>query len=301
MLQFSFAKKLLIWGLCAVGVLFAVPNAFYTRVEQANDARAQMASGAGDPDVLAKAERWPSFLPSYLVNLGLDLRGGAHLLAEVQVGDVHGETLDAMWPEIRDALRAERSVIGTIRRQDDDDLELRVRISRPEEIAVAVAAVERLARPVQTLTGAGSTDIDVSSDGADVVVTLSEAEKARADQRTMEQSLEIIRRRVDEAGTREPSIQRQGDRRILIQVPGIGSAEELKDLIGKTAKLTFHPVVGRTADGDARVRPREILLPSDDEPGIFYLLDKSPTISGDHLVDAQPSFDQNNQPAVSSG
>ena len=300
MLQFSLARKLLIWGLCAIGVLFAAPNAFYTRVEQANDARARLAAGTGSgPETVAKAEGWPSFLPSYLVNLGLDLRGGAHLLAEVQVGDVHGEQLDAMWPEVRDALRAERAVVGTIRRQDDNDLELRVRISRPEAIAAAVAAVERLARPVQTLTGAGSTDIEVGSDGADVVLTLSEAEKARTDQRTMEQSLEIIRRRVDEAGTREPSIQRQGDRRILIQVPGIGSAEELKDLIGKTAKLTFHTVAGRTSDADARVRPREILLPSDDEPGLFYVLDKSPTISGDHLVDAQPSFDQNNQPAVS--
>ncbi|MDE2790634.1 MAG: protein translocase subunit SecD [Paracoccaceae bacterium] len=300
MLRFSIARQLLILGLCIAGVVVALPNAFYTRVEQANDARIAMASGEGaTPELVEAAGRWPSVLPSALVNLGLDLRGGAHLLAEVQVADVYAERLDGMWPGVRDALRAERSTVGTIRRRDDDGRELRVRISEPGAIDRAVAAVEALARPVSGLAGTTANDIEVRGDGADVVVTLSDAEKARTDRNTMAQSLEIIRRRVDEAGTREPSIQRQGDHRILIQVPGIGSAEDLKDLIGKTAKLTFHPVIGRTSDPDARVRSRELLLPADDEDGIYYVLEKSPTISGDHLVDAQPSFDQNNQPAVS--
>ncbi|MDE2913210.1 MAG: protein translocase subunit SecD [Paracoccaceae bacterium] len=300
MLRFSIARQLLILGLCIAGVVVALPNAFYTRVEQANDARIAMASGEGaTPELVEAAGRWPSVLPSALVNLGLDLRGGAHLLAEVQVADVYAERLDGMWPGVRDALRAERSTVGTIRRRDDDGRELRVRISEPGAIDRAVAAVEALARPVSGLAGTTANDIEVRGDGADVVVTLSDAEKARTDRNTMAQSLEIIRRRVDEAGTREPSIQRQGDHRILIQVPGIGSAEDLKDLIGKTAKLTFHPVIGRTSDPNARVRSRELLLPADDEDGIYYVLEKSPTISGDHLVDAQPSFDQNNQPAVS--
>ena len=123
-----------------------------------------------------------------------------------------------------------------------------MRISRPGEIDAAVAAVGALARPVGGLTGPASDDIVVSADGPDVVVTLSEAERLRTDRNTMAQSLEIIRRRVDEAGTREPAIQRQGDHRILIQVPGIGSAEELKALIGKTAKLTFHTVEGQTSN-----------------------------------------------------
>jgi len=131
------------------------------------------------------------------------------------------------------------------------------------------------------------------------VVTLSEAEKIATDKRTMEQSLEIIRRRVDEAGTREPTIQRQGEDRILIQVPGIGSATELKDLIGKTAKLTFHVVVGRTSDKDARLRSRQILLPDQQDKNSYYILEKTPVITGDQLIDAQASFDQNNQPAVS--
>ena len=92
----------------------------------------------------------------------------------------------------------------------------------------------------------GAQDIAVSAEGDILVVTLSDTEERRAtDERTMQQSLEIVRRRIDEAGTREPTIQRQGADRILIQVPGIGSASELKELIGTTALLTFHPVVRR--------------------------------------------------------
>ena len=94
-----------------------------------------------------------------------------------------------------------------------------------------------------------------------LVVTLSEPEIAAMNERTMQQSLEIIRRRVDETGTREPSIQRQGADRILIQVPGIGSAEELLAVIGQTARLSFHPVVSRTTDAAARPGPRRGDLP----------------------------------------
>ncbi len=300
MLQFSLTKKILIWGVCVLGIAFATPNLFYSQVEQANDARATIeATGVATPELEAAASEWPSFLPSSLVNLGLDLRGGAHLLAEVHVEEVYAERMDGYWPEVRDKLRELRDTVGTIRRQDADGAELRVRISRPEGMTAAIEAVRELATPVISLSGAGSTDFVVSSDGSDLVLTLSEAEMVATDQRTMEQSLEIVRRRVDEAGTREPTIQRQGDRRILIQVPGIGSAEELKSLIGKTAKLTFHPVISRTGDANTPVLSRQLLLPDEEQQGVYYILEKTPTISGDHLVDAQPAFDQNNRPAVS--
>ncbi len=300
MLQFSLTKKILILGVCLLGIAFAAPNLFYSQVEQSNDARATIeATGVATPELQAAASEWPSFLPSSLVNLGLDLRGGAHLLAEVHVEEVYAERMDGYWPEVRDKLRDLRDTVGTIRRQDAPGGELRVRISRPEGMTAAIEAVRELATPVISLSGAGSTDFVVSSDGPDLVITLSEAELVATDQRTMEQSLEIVRRRVDEAGTREPTIQRQGDRRILIQVPGIGSAEELKSLIGKTAKLTFHPVISRTGDASTPVLSRQLLLPDEEQQGVYYILEKTPTISGDHLVDAQPAFDQNNRPAVS--
>jgi preprotein translocase subunit SecD len=298
MLQFSLTKKIMIWAVVVLGFVFAMPNGFYSRVETANDAKVLIAEGVSDAETMADAAQWPNYLPSTLVNLGLDLRGGAHLLARVKVDQVYESRMDDYWGEILQTLRGERATIGTIRRIDAATDEVRVRISEAGQIARAVELVQGLAQPVVSLSGAGANDIDVTAEGDVVVVKMSEAEKIATDTRTMDQSLEIVRRRVDEAGTREPTIQRQGTDRILIQVPGIGSAEELKGIIGKTAKLTFHNVITRTSDANAPLRARQILLPALDEEGVYYVLEKSPVITGDHLKDAQPTFDQNNRPAV---
>jgi preprotein translocase subunit SecD len=131
-----------------------------------------------------------------------------------------------------------------------------------------------------------------------LIVTLSEAERLAMDQRTMAQVLEIVRRRIDEVGTREPSIQRQGSDRVLIQVPGIGSAEELKTIIGTTAQLTFQPVVRIASDANATAGPGNEVLPGADGDDAFYVLERAPVVTGEDLVDAQPAFDQNGQPSV---
>ncbi|MEE4346370.1 MAG: protein translocase subunit SecD [Paracoccaceae bacterium] len=302
MLQIDLWKRLLIWSTVAIGLALALPNGFYSRVEGANDARAAleaMPAGASDPALEAQAAQWPSFMPSFLVNLGLDLRGGAHLLAEVRVSDVYEARLQGMWPDVRDLLREERDTVGTIRLQPSATDELRVRLNeRPDQVERAAGLVRGLARPVVTLTGAGSNDIDVTVDGADIVIRLSEAERQATDDRTVQQSLEIIRRRIDEVGTREPTIQRQGTDRILIQVPGVGSAAELKEIIGTTAQLTFQPVVTRTTNPDMPPGAGNELLPSLDEEGQFYVLEQAPVVTGEELVDAQPAFDQNGRPAV---
>ena len=298
MLQIDTWKRVLIWLVCVTGLIMALPNAFYTRVEQSNDAKTAIEVGIDTPDMRAEAGQWSSWLPSSLVNLGLDLRGGAHLLAEVQVSDVYKSRMEAMWPEIRDAMRDERAAVGTIRKQPSAPDEIRIKISQPEGMERALEVVRGLARPVQTLTGVGATDIEARADGDMIVVQLSEAEKLASDDRTVRQSLEIIRRRIDEVGTREPTIQRQGVGRILIQVPGIGSAGELKGIIGTTAQLTFNPVVGRGSDPDAIPGVGKRIVPSLDESGVYYTLESAPVVTGEELVDAQPSFDQNGRPAV---
>ena len=290
----------MIWGICALGLIYAMPNLFYSRVETHNDAAKAIAAAGGQatPEQAAALAAWPGFLPSGLMNLGLDLRGGAHLLAEVKVADVYAARIDGMWPDVRDALRELRDTVGSVRRQPSVPGVLRVAISNPAGISAALEAVSALARPVVSLTGIGQNDIEVSAEGEVIVVQLSEAERAATDNRTIQQSLEIIRRRVDEVGTREPTILRQGEDRILIQVPGIGSAAELKALIGTTAKLTFNAVVGRTQDAGATAGARNLLLPSMDEKGVFYIVEATPVVTGEELVDAQPAFDQNSRPAV---
>ena len=296
MLQIDLWKRILIWGCCALGLILALPNGFYSRVEGYNDAQQAVLLGAAeDPN----APSWPGFLPSSLVNLGLDLRGGAHLLAEVQVDGVYEARMKALWPELRDTLRPERATIGTIRLQKGPKDALTVKISQPEGMARAIELARELARPVSSLTGVGAMDLEVSGQGDLLTVTLSEAEKAASDERTLKQALEIIRRRIDEVGTREPTIQRQGRDRVLIQVPGIGSAEELKELIGTTAQLTFQPVVKTTSDPAVSPGFGNELLPSLDDEGRFYVLEAAPVVTGEELVDAQPSFDQNGRPAVS--
>ncbi|MFD0860399.1 protein translocase subunit SecD [Roseovarius aquimarinus] len=300
MLQIDLWKRFFIWGLVALGIFLALPNAFYDRVERHNDAVQAVERGTDPAQVAEALDDWPDWMPSGLVNLGLDLRGGAHLLAEVQVEDVYQSRIEAMWPAVRDLLREHRDEIGTIRLEPTDGPELVVRLNeRPEEAERAAALVRTLATPVASLTAAGSDDIAVTTRDGAIVVRLSEAEQSATDERTVRQALEIIRRRIDEVGTREPTIQRQGSDRILIQVPGIGSATELKDIIGTTAQLTFQPVVGRASSANESAGAGNEVVPSLNEEGVFYVLERAPVVTGDELVDAQPDFDQNGRPAVS--
>ncbi|OCX63082.1 protein-export membrane protein SecD [Thioclava sp. SK-1] len=300
MLQIPLWKRVVIIALCLAGLAMAVPNLFYNRVELHNDAIAALEKTGAltDEQVTARAG-WPDFLPSSLVNLGLDLRGGAHLLAEVHLGEVYKARMDALWPEARSALAAQRATIGAVRRVDSPDGELKIQIGNADQIAQAVEIVKSLATPVVTLTGVGQDDLAISGAGNTITVTLSDAEKTATDNRTMQQSLEIVRRRVDAAGTREPTIARQGSDRILIEVPGIGSAEDLKALIGTTAKLSFNQVISTTSNGDANPGVGNDLLPDANVEGRYYAVADVPVVTGDELTDARPDTDTNGRAAVS--
>lgn len=195
MLEIPMWKRAIIVMITLYGVIAAAPNLFYTQVEAHNDAAAAIAAGeAGDSAALAG---WPSFLPSNIVNLGLDLRGGAHLLAEVQVADAYAQRMDSLWPELRDVLRDLRDQTGAIKREPSSPDVLRVAISNPDGMAAALEAARTLATGVTTLTGAGQSNLDITGEGSTLVLQLSDAEKSATDARTVQQSLEIIRRRVD--------------------------------------------------------------------------------------------------------
>ncbi len=299
MLQIPLWKRIVILGLVAVGLLLAMPNAFYSRVELHNDAKVSVEkTGVFTPEIEADIAGWPEWLPSGLVNLGLDLRGGAHLLGQVHLEDVYKARMNSLWPEMRDDLAAQRDVIGSVRRVAGPDDQLIVEIGNADQMAKAVEIARTYITPVATFAGAGQNDLTITGTGNRLTVAISDAEKSAMADRTVQQTLEIVRRRVDEVGTREPTIVRQGADRIVIQVPGIGSAEELKALIGTTAKLTFNPVVGRVTDANARPGSGNFLVPSIDEPGVFYILEERPVVTGEDLTDARPSFDQNGAPAV---
>ena len=300
MLNFSKLKLLLVLIPCIWAICSSVPHLNYSRVETFNDAQQALESGVELTASLSNdLQRWPKWLPSKIINLGLDLRGGAHLLVEVSLEDVYSERLNFIWNDVRTKLREMRDEIGSIRRTDSDIGSLKINIEKVEYIGKAVSVIKKLSQPVASLVSLNATTFNVSSIGNNLVIQLSPEEKKILNDRTMAQSLEIIRRRVDEAGTREPSIQRQGERRILVQVPGIGSAEELLQLIGKTAKLTFNAVEARSSDKDKDVGFGRMVLPDAVRSDLFYILDSKDVVSGSDLTNAQAAFDQNNRPAVS--
>ncbi len=306
MLQIPTWQRVMIWLTVAIGLFFAMPNAFYDRVEKHNDAVTYFETGLGNSESLTDAELaaqrsgWPEWLPSSVVNLGLDLRGGAHLLAEVRVEEAYETRMDGYWTRAVDLFRGQRDLFGGIQRIDNTATdELRIRFGRPESVSQAAQMIRGLSTPVVDLTGLSGSDIDVTTRGNEVVVKLSEGGKQEIVDQVMRQSLEIVRLRIDAAGTREPTIQLQGRERILIQVPGIGSATELKELIGTTAKLTFHEVIGEpTTNANENPGAGNILVPDLDNPGIFYRLGRIPVVTGEDLTSTQPDFDQNGQPAV---
>lgn len=285
MLYFKRWKIILIAVVSVLGVLFAIPN-------------------LTNPQAL---QTWPGFLPNKQISLGLDLRGGAHILFEVDTQAVVKERLVALTDEIRGSLygrndEGRRLGYRGLRATND---EVHVDIISPDDVEDAVKRVRKLSGPVALgQLGGGVQELVVREEGGRITVTLSEAAVKAKQVNALQQSIEIVRRRIDEMGTKEASIQRQGDDRIVVQVPGADDPQEIIDLIGKTAKMSFHDVdesVTMVEAMQGRVPPGSELLPYDDESsfaGEYILVKERALISGEHLVNAQQSLDQQNGEVV---
>jgi preprotein translocase subunit SecD len=271
MLRFPAWKIAVILGVCLLGVVLSLPNLF---------PREQM-------------QRLPDWLPHEQINLGLDLQGGSHLLLEVDIQAVVKERLETLLDDIRSILRPARiGYRGLGVRGDAATLTL----TDPASADQAVS----LLRDLNPNPLAPEVEI-VQEDGGRIDVRLTESTIRDLQDSAVRQSLEIVRRRIDEVGTREPTIQRQGEDRILVQVPGEKDPESIKRLLGQTAKLTFHLVDLDTPVQQAlagNLPPGSELLPSDEAGGGQVVVRKRVEVSGESLIDAQPSFQQN-QPVVS--
>jgi protein-export membrane protein SecD len=271
MLNFPRWKVIAVVALCVFGILLALPNL----INKENIA-------------------WlPDWLPQREITLGLDLQGGSHLLMEVDVGSV----LDARLETVVDGIRSE------FRAAEIGYTELGVADGAVQVTLRNVADIGK-ARPILTELATGMT-LDIAETGT-ARMAFTDAEILRLKRDAVQRSIEIVRRRIDETGTREPSIQRQGDDRILIQLPGVDDPDRIKELIGQTAKMDFRfidmSVSAEQASAGALPATAERLpslqVNADGTPERWYVVNKRVIVSGENLTDAQATFQQN-QPVVS--
>ena len=247
-------------------------------------------------------QSWPKWAQRHLV-LGLDLQGGSHILLEVDTNAVRKEKLEAVRDDVRRVLRDARvGYTGLVVRGNS----VEVRVREGSNFDQAVQKLRELSQPLGGVLGSttGQRSLDVTTEPGNLVrLTVTEPALIERVRQSVEQSIQIIERRVNELGTVEPLIQRQGADRILVQVPGLQDPTRLKELLGKTAKLDFRMVdVSMPAEQAAqgRVPPDDEILYSTTQPKTPYLVEKRILVSGGDLTDAQPGFDQRtSEPIVS--
>jgi SecD/SecF fusion protein len=242
----------------------------------------------------ALAAHLPSWVPVRSIVLGLDLQGGSHVLLEVDSASVVKTAADNLRDDVRRALREEKvpitGGIGVLQRG------VQFRLANPEDRSRVVAKLRQMAPPVGSMLGGGggrpSLDVKDSAEGV-IQVFVTDASITDRIRRAVEQSIEVLRRRVDALGTTEPNIQREGDDRILVEVPGLQDPDKLKQILGTTAKLEFRLVANPGED------PSEYeMLDQTDQSGKIPV-EKQTLVQGEDLTDAQPGFSsQTSEPVV---
>jgi preprotein translocase subunit SecD len=248
----------------------------------------------------ARVKAWPLWAQRHIV-LGLDLQGGSYLLLEVDSNYVKKEKLDQVRDDARRVLR-ENKIGYTGLASRPDYVEVRV---KDTDAPTALTKLRELSQPLGGLLGSsGARSLEVSDAGGGLFrLTVPQAAVTERIRQTIEQSIQIVERRVNQLGTVEPIIQRQGTDRILVQVPGLQDPTELKRILGKTAKMEFRMVDSTVSPEQAqqgRVPPDSEILMSAQSPKVPEVIKKQVLVSGGELTDAQPGFDQRSgEPIVS--
>jgi preprotein translocase subunit SecD len=284
MLHFERWKVFAILGTCLAALLFALPN-FFSKQDVAS---------------------WPDFLPKRQMPLGLDLQGGAHLLLAMDAQEVRRAWLQTLQGDARRQLREAKIGFSAIA---VDGSSVRVTLTKPEDTDKALSELRRLVQPIGSMVlGTSSEDVTVARAG-DGVVTLTPTEQGFNERlsHAASASIETINRRVNALGTAESSVVRQGRDRILVQYPGLSDTKQLKELIGQTAKLSFHAVHPTMSAEEARATRAPLGYKiyesgETDRAGAAdaYVLQEVPVVQGEDLDNAQPAFDpQTNEPVIS--
>ncbi|PDT86500.1 protein translocase subunit SecD [Sinorhizobium sp. BJ1] len=252
---------------------------------------------AAVPSVLTPAmrEQFASVLPFKPVTLGLDLRGGSHLVLEVDGAGLQKARLNSLLDDTRRVLRGERVSASSARISGNS---VTVSVTDAADREKVLPKLQELAAPVGTVGFGGSAaELEVTTNGDVIALAMTEAGLSDRMTKAVEQSLEIIRNRVDQVGVAEPLIQRIGSDRILVQLPGLQDPTRLRELLGSTAQMSFH-MLDQTADV-TQPAPRGVdILPGAND-GNKYPVESRIAISGERLEDAKVGFDQRtNQPVV---
>jgi preprotein translocase subunit SecD len=278
MLDFPRWKVWLVSLVVALGILFSIPSLI-----------------AGT----TLADKWPSWLPHYKINLGLDLAGGSHLVEEADQGDALKQRLQSKEDEISTELRRDpRIEVGDISTAGG---RLSFLVRNPTQVDAAVERMRKLSQPV-ALTGNRDWDVQVV-DSTRVVLIPTASGSAQALKDAMSVARDVVRRRIDPGGTKEITVINEGTNRILVQVPGVEDPEALKKLIGQTARLEFK-LVDLSANAQdvqqGHAPPGSQVLPMADGTGMIAVK-RRVMVSGDQIVKAKQGFDQDNRPVVEIG
>jgi|LNFM01.1.fsa_nt_gb protein-export membrane protein SecD len=281
MLQFSPLKTALIALACLASLLYALPN-FFSKETVAG---------------------WPNFLPKKQVALGLDLKGGAHLLLAMDVESLRKDWLVNTQQDARRQLRDAKIAFSGVGVANNN---VNVRLVNAADVEKALVEVRKLNTQIgSALMGTQTNSLEVKSEGSLITLTPTDAGFNDRITSAIGAALETVRRRIDSLGTTEPSIVRQGRDRILVQVPGFDDTARLKEVIGSTAKLTFHRVHESILPDQAqqgRMPAGFKIFPGDanaDRGGAAsYLLQEIPIVQGEDLVDSQQGFDSRTNEAV---
>ncbi len=270
MLHFSKWKIFVIALVCLVGLAASLPNFF-------------------SEDTV---KTWPDYVPKNQLSLGLDLGGGAHLLLQLDEDELKKDWLGTLRGDVRKKLIDAK--IGTTVGKTPEGV--RANLTKPEQMDAALKALREIAEPIgNAILGTTGDDIEIKQvDDKSILVTPSEQGLLQRLTNASGASMETVRRRIDALGTREPNIVRQGRNRILVQVPGFEDTKQLKKLIGKTAKLTFHdvhPQVTAIEARQTRVPFGYKIYPSAESEDYEYVLEEIPVVRGEDLANAQQGFD----------